>query len=52
MKLRKQIDALIKTKRALALLNVSGEALAFIQAAIDDLEDAYIAEVNHDNSNL
>jgi HD superfamily phosphohydrolase YqeK len=51
MKLRKQIDALLKTKRALAALNVSSEALSFIQAAIDELEDAFIAGVNHDNAN-
>jgi hypothetical protein len=52
MKLRKQINALIKTKRALAALNVSSEALAFIQAAIDELEDAFIAEVNNANNSL
>ena len=48
-KLRKQINALIKTKRALAGLNASSEALGFIQAAIDELEDAYIAGVNSEN---
>jgi|APHig6443717817_1056837.scaffolds.fasta_scaffold243256_2 hypothetical protein len=45
-KLRKQINALIKTRRELAALNVSGFAIDAIQTAIDELEDAFIAEVN------
>lgn len=50
VKLRKQIDALVANKRALAALNVSEYALDAIQTAIDELEDAFIAEVNAENA--
>lgn len=49
-KLREQIDALDDARCALASLNVSDFALDAITTAIDELEDAYIAEVNAENS--
>lgn len=48
--LRKQINALIKSRRELFKLNVSSEIIASISYAIDELEDAFIAEVNFENS--
>jgi hypothetical protein len=48
-KLRKEINALIKSKKSLASLNVSRFALDGISQAIDELEDAYIAEVNSES---
>lgn len=49
--LRNDIDNLINTRRSLVKLNVSESALDLIDVAIDELEDAYIAEVNFQNSN-
>ena len=49
--LRNDIDTLVNTRRSLVKLNVSESALDLIDVAIDELEDAYIAEVNHFNAN-
>lgn len=49
-KLRKQIDALIGVHNALCKLNVSDQAIDSVLAAVEELEDAYIAEVNHENA--
>lgn len=48
-KLRKQINALIKSFEALKKLNVDSQTIEYINIAINDLEDAFIAEVNHEN---
>ena len=48
---RKQINALIKARKALALANVSEFALEHLDLTISELEDAYIAEVNLNNQN-
>ena len=48
---RKQINALIKARKALALANVSDFALEHLDLTINELEDAYIAEVNSENQN-
>ena len=49
--LRNDIDTLVNTRRSLVKLNVSESVLDLIDVAIDELEDAYIAEVNHFNAN-
>ena len=49
-KIRKQIDALITTHNALCQLKVSPVALDAVITAIEELEDAFIAEANHENS--
>ncbi|CAB4185112.1 hypothetical protein UFOVP1118_45 [uncultured Caudovirales phage] len=48
-KLRKQINALIKSFETLKKLNVDPQTIEYINIAINDLEDAFIAEVNHEN---
>ena len=48
---RKQINALIKARKALALVNISEFALVYLDLKISELEDAYIAKVNLNNQN-
>lgn len=50
-KLRRQINALTTVKTALDDINASETAIASVQIAIDELQDAYIAEVNFQDSN-
>jgi len=50
-KFRKKIDALIKARKSLQESNVSEQVIENLNIAINELEDAYIAEVNFENQN-